>query len=161
MNNMTPNVRRQKQVNDLITDCKVFFAFSNTQFEEAVSKLVGEDKRIVSIGAGGFIPKNRVEDYINGMKKIGEEFDEAMKSKADREAYIAYELNNHEAYYTRDISSTLDALGDGFTREEVMAVFDGRTKKKEKYLLSTESGISEISGDEVEAVQSLKDSYTN
>lgn len=158
---MTPNVRRQKQVNDLITDCKVFFAFSNTQFEEAVSKLVGEDKKIVSIGAGGFIPKSKVEDYINGMKKISEEFDEAMKNKADREAYIAYELNNHEAYYTRDISSTLDALGDGFTREEVMAVFDGRTKKKEKYLLSTESGISEISGDEVEAVQSLKDSYTN
>ena len=127
---MLPNIRREKQVNDLITDCKVFSAFSNAQFEEAIAKL---NEKVVSIGAGGFVPKSKVEDYINGMKKIGEEFDEAMKNKEDREAYIAYELNNHEAYYTRNIDSTLEALGDGLTREEVFAVFDGRLKKKMAY----------------------------
>lgn len=37
---------------------------------------------------------------------------------------IAYELRNHEAHYTGDISDTMEALGKGFTAKEVRKVYN-------------------------------------
>lgn len=128
---MTPKVKRDEDTNKLFTDCGVFWAFGQKQFEEGYTKAkktMAEGEKLVDIGAGGYVPKHNAQKLIDGMKKIGEEFNQAMKDKQEREKYIAYELNNHEAYYTRSIESTLDALGEDFTKEEVMHVFDGRTK---------------------------------
>lgn len=118
----TPNVKRQKDVNDLITKCEVFFAFSDKQLAEGKAKLP-EGEKLVNIGLGGFMPKRNIEMYLSGMKQIDKDFRQAMKDQKARRDHIEYELWNHEAFYTRDIESTLDALGDEFTREEVLHVF--------------------------------------
>lgn len=122
---MNANDKRQKDVNDLMEKCGVFWAFSKEQFDQNKTPLK-EGEKYVSIGMGGYMPKGNVDEFIQGMKEITENFKRAMQDKEARIAHIKYELNNHEAYYTRDITSTLKALGDDFTREEVLSVFDGR-----------------------------------
>lgn len=124
---MNANTKRQEDMNKLFKDLKVFWAFSKKQFEENKTPLADGDK-YVDIGAGGFIPKSNFQALIKGMKKIKKEFKEAMKDEKARKDHILYELNNHEAYYTHSIESTMDALGEDFTREEVLNVFDGRRK---------------------------------
>ena len=107
--------------------CKVFWAFSNEQFTEGKSRVgLLEGEKLIDIGAGGFMPAKYKDTYIKGMKDIALAFKEAMKDEKARIAHIKYELNNHEAYYTRNIDSTLDALGEDFTREEVLKVFKGK-----------------------------------
>ena len=108
-----------------MTKLGVFWAFSNKQFETNKTPLKEGDKYI-DIGAGGFIPKSNIDAFLDGMNKIDDTFKEAMRDAKVRKNHIVYELNNHEAYFTRDITSTLDALGDDFTREEVLSVYDGR-----------------------------------
>lgn len=122
---MDANVKRHEDTEKLFKDLLVFWAFSKEQFKKNKTPLSENDK-YVSIGAGGFIAKSNVDKLIDGMKKINKEFKKAMKDKKARIEYIKYELNNHEAYYTRSIDSTMEALGEDFTREEVLSVFDGR-----------------------------------
>ena len=120
---------RQDRVNKLITACLVFFAFSNEQFEQNKTPLK-EGEKYVSIGAGGYMPKGEVENFTNGMKDIDRWFKEQTKSIKLRKQNIAYELANHEAYYTGSIDDTVASLGEGYTREEVMAVYLAERKKQ-------------------------------
>lgn len=122
---MNPNDKREKDVNTLIKSIGMFFAFSNEQFEQNKTPLK-EGEKYIDIGMGGYIPKGNLDQYITGMNAIDDEFKNAMKDKKARRDHIAYELNNHEAYYTRSIESTMESLGEDFTREEVLTVFDGR-----------------------------------
>jgi len=124
---MNANDIKNKQVNELVTEVKMFFAFSNEQFIKNKTPLKDGDKYL-SIGAGGYMPKSNLNAFNTGMKKIQATFKKAMQDQKARKAHIAYELNNHEAYYTNNIESTLDALGSDFTSQEVLNVFDGRRK---------------------------------
>lgn len=122
-------VEKQNKVDALITSCKVFFAFSNEQFTSNMPTLEEGDK-IVSMGAGGYLPKSQVQNWIDGMDAIGKWYKCATKSIKLRKQNIAYELSNHEAYYTGDISDTLDALGEDYTRAEVLEVFYKERRKQ-------------------------------
>jgi hypothetical protein len=119
---MDAKTKREKDLNRLMEDCGVFWAFSNKQFDENKTPLKDGEK-YVSIGMGGYMPKGNADTYIDGIKKIDENFKEAMQDKETRLEYIKYELSNHEAGYTGDITDTLLALGEDFTHEEVLSVF--------------------------------------
>lgn len=122
-----PRVKRSDDINALMDACQVFWAFSNEQFAEGKAKIdLQEGEKLIDIGAGGFMPAKHKTAYIEGMKAIYLAFKNAMRDEKARKAHILYELNNHEAYYTRDIESTLEALGEDFTREEVYKIFKGR-----------------------------------
>jgi len=131
---LSPKVKREQDTNALMDECKVFWAFSKTQFEEGKKKIgLLEGEKLVDIGAGGFMPLKYKDKYINGMEAIYLAFKDAMKDEKARKAHILYELNNHEAYYSMDISDTLDALGEDFTREEVAEVFNKNRSKNKNY----------------------------
>lgn len=118
--------KKQKDYNELFNSLGVFWAFSNEQFKEGYDKVkptMEEGEKLVSIGAGGYIPKHNVEALITGTKAIDETFKQQIKDAKARETHILYELNNHEAYYTGTIEETLEALGDDYTAEEVQAVY--------------------------------------
>jgi hypothetical protein len=119
---ITPNVKRSDDMDALFTECQVFWAFSREQLAQGKAGLP-EGEKLVDIGAGGFMPAKNIDKLIAGMKVIDAAFKEAMRDAKARRDHILYELNNHEAYYTRDIESTLDALGDDFSEDEVLAVF--------------------------------------
>lgn len=121
---VTPHVKRSDDTNALMDTCQVFWAFSNAQFAEGKAKInLQEGEKLIDIGAGGFMPAKNKHMYLDGMKAIYLAFKEAMSDAKARKAHILYQLNNHEAYYTRSIEDTLDALGDDFSRDEVQAVF--------------------------------------
>lgn len=113
---------RQAKTSELITLCGMFFAFSDKQWEENKTPLAEGDKYL-SLGMGAYMPKSNLEQWKQGTKEIDIWFNNAISSPEMRTAHISYELSNHEAYYTGDIESTLDALGEGYTYDEVYTVF--------------------------------------
>lgn len=121
---------QQNKVNELITNTNVFFAFSNEQFKEGIGKNpLAEGDKYVNMGMGGFIPKSNVDKYIKGMEEISKWFKDETKNIKLRKKLIAYELANHEAYYTGEIDATLEALGNDYSVSEVLAVYNTERKK--------------------------------
>jgi len=106
--------RHQKEFNDF-SKRSIFFAFDKKQFEEGMKKLglePTETNKIVSIGAGGYLLKDKVNELKSLSKKQKEELKQLRKNKKQFAAgMFAYELANHEFGLTYDLSETLDALG--------------------------------------------------
>ena len=122
--------QKQNKVNDLITSCNVFFAFNNDQFNEGRTKNpLSEGDKYVSISAGGYMPKSKVDNFINGMADINKWYKSALAVNRLRAKNILYELFNYEAFYTGDITDTLAALGGDYTRAEVLKVYRDNYKK--------------------------------
>ena len=119
-----------KKLDQLLIECQIFWAFSNEQFAANKPELKEGDK-FVSIGAGGYMPKSLVTQYIQGSKDLNKWYKAAIKAtKGARRANIAYELANHEAYYTHEISDPLEAHGPGYTAKEVWTVFNEEFEKQ-------------------------------
>lgn len=124
------SIKREKQakIDALLNECKVFWAFSDTQFQGNKTPLQ-EGEKYVSIGAGGYLPKSESEKLKQGFTDIEKWYKEAIKDSKARKKLIAYELSNYEAFYTGDIDDALNGLGANFTREEVMEVYDSERGK--------------------------------
>lgn len=117
--------QKQEKVNSLLNEVQVFWAFSTEQFKEGHDKLtLQKGDKLVSIGAGGFMPKSKVDAFIDGMKAINKWFKSAVKDNKVRRENIIYELGNHEAWYTGELEDTLNALGSDYTLEEVREVYN-------------------------------------
>ena len=92
----------------------LFFAFSNEQFSEGMKKIgltIKDTDKIVSIGAGGYLLKSKVDEYkakINSKEKQLEEF---LKDDKNLLNAFIYELDNHEYGYTWDLEPAVEALG--------------------------------------------------
>lgn len=107
--------RHQKEIDDF----PIYFAFGEKQLEETFKKInlkYPEDiDKVSGIGAGGFVKKENVEDYIKLITKFDKELNTAISNDKSGENFIKdmfySELLNHEYGYTRDITDTLDALG--------------------------------------------------
>ncbi len=101
-----------------------FFAFSDSQLTEGITKHGGKKEDYVSMG-GGLIAKKEVA------KTLWDEFAEFNKKEMDKklkhdglESIIKYELVNHESYYIGDISPAMEILKDyGATEEQVMGIY--------------------------------------
>ena len=116
----------QEKLTKIIDDLKVFFAFSDSQFNEGLEKTGEKKENIVSMGMGGFLPKENVQKYIEETKALDEWLIQEVK-KLNPNEVISYELNNYESYYTGDISTAYEVLkGYGFTREDVLHVFHNK-----------------------------------
>lgn len=105
--------KHQKRVNEF----PLGFAFSNEQFKNMMEKWGLEEKdtdKILSIGSGGFIRKNDVEEYNKMWNEIRKENNDLIEQDKTGDGYIkdmfVYELANHEYGLTYDLDDTLDAL---------------------------------------------------
>ncbi len=138
MNYQQIKQKKQEDYDKLFSTLGVFWAFSNKQFDEGLAKIkptMAEGEKLVAIGAGGYIPKHNVEVLINGTKAIDDTFKAQIKEVKARTEHILYELNNHEAFYTGTIESTLEALGEDYTSEEVQAIYkDYKAKNRSRGL---------------------------
>lgn len=118
----------QEKLSKLFKECGVFFAFSNEQFIENKTPLK-EGEKYVSMGHGGYLPKSKVDAYINGIKELNKwEKAEIKKEKDGIEQHILYELNNHECFYVGDIEDVVEILP--YSRKEILKVYN---KYKEEY----------------------------
>lgn len=128
MNTATPLVtiqqlkkEQQSRANALGNACLIFFAFSDKQFHENKTPLKPGEK-YVSLGAGTYMPKGKVEEYKTGLKEISRWYKLAVKENNLRRANIISALNNHEANFTGDIEGAMDELGGDYSSTEVRQV---------------------------------------
>ncbi len=107
----------------LFSECGLFWAFSNEQFATNKTPLQ-EGEKYVSIGAGGYMPKHNIDKFEKGMKEIGKWRKGEIKSNKLQYKQIAYELSNHECYYTGDISDVVDLFAGTYSAEQIRKVYD-------------------------------------
>lgn len=112
---------QEDKVTNLIKECLVFFAFSDEQFAKNKTDLLPGEK-YAALGNGVYMPKGKVDSYIQGMKSIHKWFKEAVRDNKLRRQTIEYALHNHEALYTGEIEDALEELGDDYSAEEVTDV---------------------------------------
>lgn len=116
----------------LLNESGLFFAFNNEQFIEGIEKNKHHLKdgfKFVSIGAGGYLPKNNVDKFLDGLEAIRKAEKKAIKAEKDaKEAHILFELCNHEAFYTCSIEDAMRVLP--YTPKQVWDVYN---KHKEAY----------------------------
>ena len=92
------------------------FAFGDKQFKEMMSKWGldadnDEDlKKIVSIGAGGYLRKTDVPAFEEMCERHNKEIQAFKKDEKEFIAGIVYELHNHEYGYSRDEADVEAAL---------------------------------------------------
>jgi hypothetical protein len=120
---------KQEKYNTLMRNCLVFWAFSNEQFEQNKTPLA-EGEKYVRIYGGGLMPQGQVNNFNEGIQTIEKWYKAELKSNKARKANILYELCNHEAFYTGDVSDTLETLGSDYTRKEVLEVYHKEHKRQ-------------------------------
>ena len=91
----------------------IFFAFDNKQFSEGMTKVglsADDTKKIASMGAGGYILKERINAWVDMCERHKEELKQFRKNKKELFKALVYELKNHEYCITYDINPALKAL---------------------------------------------------
>jgi len=124
MNTTLSQLKANKEAGttSLLTECGVFFAFSDAQFAANKTPLQ-EGERYSAIGGGGYAPKSKVVALRAGIDKIDADYWLAIEANNLKDAVILYELGNYECFYTYDISDAKNALPDHYTDAEIWAVF--------------------------------------
>ena len=86
------------------------FAYSNKQFNDLLKKLNTTSDNLYSIGHGGYILKNRYNDFMDMLIRNDNELDELMKDYDFCLSALKFELFNHEYGITYDNTPALEAL---------------------------------------------------
>jgi hypothetical protein len=98
-----------------------FFAFSDKQFDEAKK----ENIKYVHLFGGLITPKQSAKIVLSGIEKIGKNGIKQDIKENGIDGIIKRELSNHEAYYTGDITSTIEALnGYEITAEQIRNIYN-------------------------------------
>jgi hypothetical protein len=124
--------RKEQAINKAIAEAGVFWAFGKSQLEAEMARrgLTQADlDDYVGILGGGACHKDKVLGLMSDINIAGVNFTREIKELGLRKAYILYELNNHEAFYTYDIHDTVRALGGDYTTEEVAEVFNDKINR--------------------------------
>jgi len=116
----------QKATNDIIEKYQVFFAFSDKQLQEGKDKInIQSNTDLLSISAGGFIPKVNSSLFFDAMELAEKNYKQAIKqAKEAKEEAILYELNNHEAFYTQRLDEVIEKFDGIYTIQDIKAVFN-------------------------------------
>ena len=104
-------IRQAKELNEFEG---IFFAFNDGQFQEGMTKIglpIEDTKQIFSLGAGGYIRKDRSEAFHAMFERHAEEKETRRKEEKFLFDSLVYELCNHEFCITSDPSDALNALG--------------------------------------------------
>ena len=121
---------KDEAISKAIKDHKVFFAFSNEQFEESKTELQPNEK-YVRLQGGGFIPELQFNSFIKEMVKVQDDFKKAVEENNLKEKHIIYELQNYECFYTMDPTEAINALSDFYSEKEILEVFSKCVKSGE------------------------------
>jgi hypothetical protein len=119
-----PELKQEREAkhSELFKKVGLFWAFSNEQFVENKTSLK-EGEKYVSIGAGGYLPKGNVDEFIKGMDEISKWYKSEIKKNKAEEKEIAYELHNHECFYTNDISDVVEMFEGVYTEKQIRLVY--------------------------------------
>lgn len=114
------NRQREEKSSLLMAECQLFFAFSNEQYSEGLKKVIPPDK-IISLGAGGYVPKRNVQKWIDGAEEISKWQKSIIEKEQLEEEEILYHLSNFECFYTGDYSPVLSETD--YSEKQIRDVF--------------------------------------
>lgn len=105
----------QKAHQEDISNFPILWLFgkkSDAELAEAISKIGAKSvDELVGIGGGGYIHKEKKEDFLTMMRKHARE-KEAFSSNPNNLIEVIFsEMCDHEYNYTQDPEDTLNALG--------------------------------------------------
>ena len=131
--------RHQKEISEF----PMFFAFSNSQFEDGMKRLglePSDTDKIYKFGdTGGFYRREDGKTLHEMLLRQSKEMQDAIQGDLTGEGFIydmfLYELANHEYCITYDYEDVFDAVG--LTKEEIYgntALVAGLKKATRKYL---------------------------
>lgn len=100
-----------------VNNFPMFFAFSDSQFEEGMKKIgltVTDTDKIYSLGGGGYYKKTDAKAFSDMLETHKKELNESIENDKTGEGFIYdmfyFELCNHEYGYTYEIDDTIDSL---------------------------------------------------
>ena len=130
---------KKKHEQELTDFDGMFFAFSNDQLKQGMEK-IGLDEsntdKICSIGAGGYLLKEKKQAFKDMFASRSTEMEEALKTRDFLFEALSYELANHEYCYTYEYEQTFDALD--LSLEKLKALPFGMEVLKEARLQALE-----------------------
>ena len=118
---------KEAKFSQLSKDCGLFWAFSNKQFDENKTPLKAGDK-YVHIGGGGYLSKSNADKLMKGIDELNAWYKREMEKENLVEEEILYEINNHECYYTGDLTDVFDILP--YPKQQIIEVYH---KNKKRY----------------------------
>lgn len=112
-------------INRIMEQQKVFWAFNQSQLEEGKAKIgIQDNKLLMSIGMGGFCPRANADELMRLMKEEDARYHKELKdAKEQKEQAILYELYNHESYYTGDLEPVIEIFKGLYTPKEIRDVY--------------------------------------
>lgn len=113
---------REERMSALFRKTGVFFAFSDKQFEENKTP-IAEGETYTRLGGGGFLPTKNTADFHMGFSTLNAQYDSEITDAGLEDAEIAYELANHECWYTGDIEDVVEMFEGRYDRERIRAVY--------------------------------------
>lgn len=105
-----------KNQQPVLVDC--FFAFSNSQYEEAISKHNLQDKKILRAAGGLFGTREGIQKLYDDYEAISKQITE----NCDPQEVYAYEFDNHECSYVCDDEEAIKIVSSYFSDEKAMLV---------------------------------------
>lgn len=126
-------LKNEQNINAIMESQKVFWAFSNEQLEKGKQSInITDNKELTSIGMGGFLPKANADNLFILLEEENKRYKQELKeAKEAKEKAIAYELSNHECYYTGDISPVIELFAGLYTKDDIKQVFNKLNKENQ------------------------------
>lgn len=111
----------------LFDETGTFFAFSMKQYDEQAKKGV----EYVNAGNGMVVPEEHVKDVINGLHDIYKTSIELDIKENGIDKIILRELENHECFYTGDITDCIEKLEDyPISKKQISEVYFSNIKQQ-------------------------------
>jgi hypothetical protein len=108
-----------------------FWAFSDEQFKEQKAEDLKAEE-YTHLFAGLMCPKDNAKSLLDGLDEVVQKGIQQDIEENGKDNIIKRELANHEAYYSRSIESTEEALkGYNFTREDILKIYKEEYPKQE------------------------------
>ena len=126
MDYSTLKSQNQTRYDNIMKECRIFWAFNQEQLKEGIKKSkISKDNKMVSIGAGGYMPSKNLDKFFSATKEADLIHKKALKDfKQERASAIDYELNNYECYYTTDLTPVFELFKGVYTQRQIKAVYN-------------------------------------
>jgi hypothetical protein len=116
----TTNEIKEKKISNLLIEVNGFFAFGQSQFDEAKK----EGVKYVSRGAGLYHEAGKSKYFDEQFNAIVKEYHQKTLLEKGKIKVILDELQNYECFYTGDIDEAVQVLkAYDITEKEVLKVY--------------------------------------
>lgn len=121
----------EEKLSKLLTDLRVFWAFSDSQYKEGKVKIAfrqsDPEEKLCRVPGGGFIPSKNVKAMTDGIDAINKWERAEIKKYKQQDEEIKSELYNYECFYSGSIETAVER-NPQYSPERIMQVYNAERK---------------------------------